>query len=209
MGPAECSVLHTTELNTSSLQYIFNQSNILINATCISDTVLLHASSKFSLPQMKVWTVAKIPFEQQLKPWHISPTKTCCKHFCLFALPHASINFFYKVQKNIAIYWLFLILKFAITELISAGFSELQHKINSFQCFWSKKVRLFLVSFLVNFFSFYSNLYELWKLALQNANSKRLIYQCSAVCSSWAGRTTENTFHYYRCFSTVTAKLLN
>lgn len=154
MGPAECSVLHTTELNTSSLQYKFNQSNILINATCISDTVLLHASSKFSLPQMKVWTVAKIPFEQQLKPWHISPTKTCCKHFCLFALPHASINFPYKVQKNIAIYWLFLILKFAITELISAGFSELQHKINSLQCFWSKKVRLFLVSFLVNFFSF-------------------------------------------------------
>lgn len=104
MGPTECSVLHTTEPNTSSLDYKFNQSNILINATCISDAVLLHVSSKFSPPQMKFWTVAKTPFEQRLKPWHISPTKTCCKHFCLFALPHASINFPYTVQKNIAIY---------------------------------------------------------------------------------------------------------
>lgn len=67
-GPAECSVLHTAELNTSSLEYKFNLSNILINATCISDAVLLHASNKFSLPQMKFWTVAKTHFEQQLKP---------------------------------------------------------------------------------------------------------------------------------------------
>ena len=116
MGPAEYSVLHTTELNTSSLKCKFNQSNILLNATCISDAMLWHASKQFSLPQMKVWTVANTPFKQQLKPWHITPTKTCRKHFCLFALPHASINFLYKVQQNITIYWLFLILKFAITE---------------------------------------------------------------------------------------------